>query len=117
VSTHHHVDCLHLYAEHLAAAGELPAVIDPGPAMTPLNLPWASLDAVLQQTIAGEQPAHPGWAELSQVMGSYRVWKSGNRDQARVLAARMAGPLARRLEAWYDHLEPRVRSAPIESRA
>ena len=49
----HHVDSLHLYAHDLPAAERLPSVTEPGPAMTPLAVPWDGLDDCLRRVIAG----------------------------------------------------------------
>jgi thymidylate synthase len=102
---HHHVDSLHLYVKHLNAARTLPAGVEPGPVMPPLRTPWDGFDALLHQVQDGEAPVLVGWAEFAQVMRSYRIWKAGDRADARALAAATAGPLARGLEGWYDHLE------------
>jgi thymidylate synthase len=111
-SYHHHVDSLHLYAEHLDAARTLPAAVEPGPMMPSLRTPWDGFDTVLHQVQGGELPVRAGWAEFAQVMRSYRVWKAGDRADARTLAAAADGPLARGLESWYDHLDRRRELAP-----
>ncbi|MGH8883762.1 MAG: thymidylate synthase [Egibacteraceae bacterium] len=101
----HHIDSLHLYQNDLAVASRLPDPAGPSPAMPPLGVDWDSFDALLQQVIAGLPVANEGWAELSGVLASYRVWKVGDRVRARVLAAQTAGLLAHALGRWYDHLE------------
>jgi thymidylate synthase len=73
-------------------------------------------DATLQQlsTDSGDSPA--GWAEYAAVMRSYRTWKTGDRLEARRIAATASGILARALDDWYDRLDERtgvaVRTAP-----
>ncbi|MEV3923494.1 thymidylate synthase [Actinomadura coerulea] len=106
---HLHVTSLHLYAEHLPYARALPhydtrlAPVSP-PEMPPLMLPWDDLGTVLEAVIEGRPCPRPGWDEFASVMRSYRIYKSGDRDDARALAASSDGPLAGGLVAWYTHL-------------
>jgi len=107
---HLHVTSLHLYAEHLPYARALPRHDTPPPPVSPpamptLTLPWDDLDPVLQAVIEGRTCQHPGWDEVATVMRSYRIYKSGDRSDARALAASADGPLAGGLMAWYAHLD------------
>jgi thymidylate synthase len=108
---HHHVGSLHLYDEHLDAARALSgeAVSDrDGPQTTQmpgLVLPWEELDPLLQAVTAGDPVDHTGWQEFNEVMASYRVYKSGDRKDARDAATQAAGPLGAALVDWYDHLD------------
>ncbi|MEV4197543.1 thymidylate synthase [Micromonospora globbae] len=105
---HHHVDSLHLYAEHASAAAEClhhrPEVTE----MQPISVAWPSLDAVLTQVISGESSLRDGspWDTFRRVLAGYRAWKAGERDQARKLAHDTPGPLGTALTAWYEHLTP-----------
>lgn len=112
---HHHVDSLHLYAEHLDAAGTLPdptqrgatgrPATEPGTTMSSLRTGWDGFDLLLGQVVRGDLPQHPGWSELAAVMRSYRLWKAGDRPGARAVAAATTGPLARGLDSWYAQLD------------
>ncbi|MGN9764273.1 thymidylate synthase [Micromonospora sp. SD12] len=103
---HHHVDSLHLYAEHAPAAAEClhhePIVTE----MEPIAVTWPSLDAVLAQIIGSEGNMSDGtpWDTFGQVLTSYRKWKLGERDLARKFAHDTPGPLGASLVAWYQHL-------------
>lgn len=102
---HHHVDSLHLYAEHLDAAAHLPDV-EPSPVMPAARLVFEQLDQVLDDTI--HRPSARGldgiWVLFAQVLASYRAWTTGERELARAIIAHTDGDLARALERWYDHL-------------
>ncbi len=104
---HHHVDSLHLYQHDLPSAALLPTAVAAGPPMVPLAVTWEDFDQLLARVLRGEPRLPVGWAELAQVLSSYRAWKAGDRQHARVLAAGAVGTLARALERWYDHLERR----------
>ncbi len=92
-SYHHHVGSLHLYAEHVPRAhDDLPATVAPGPTMPSLATGWEDLGPLLQEVIGGQPCGHPGWAEIGEVMRSYRVWKAGDRDDARTIADQANGP-------------------------
>ncbi|MFC5188094.1 thymidylate synthase [Actinomadura harenae] len=103
---HHHVTSLHLYDEHLTRARALPqAWASPEvPQMPPLALPWEDLDAVLRDVITGTC-ARPGWTEFTEVMRSYRIFKAGDRADARAVAVADGGPFTGGLLAWYDYLD------------
>ncbi len=108
---HHHVDSLHLYAQHLPDALTLPTLTDPSPAMPDTGVGWDDLPAMLSEVIAGRAPATAGhtWQMFAAVMAGYRDWVGGDRDRARAAASTTPGVLGRALERWYDHL---VSSAP-----
>ncbi|PWU50818.1 methyltransferase [Micromonospora sp. S4605] len=110
---HHHVDSLHLYAEHAEAAAD---VLRCPPATTEMPLvrvAWPDLDPLLRRTISGDITSADGavWEEFGRVLASYRSWKAGERDQARKLATDTPGPLGAALSAWYDHLTPTTAAA------
>jgi hypothetical protein len=81
-----HVDSLHLYDDHLGAAADLPAVIEPSPVMPRLAIAWHDFDPTLREIIAGGPVEHAGWREVGEVMGAYRAWRSGSRSEARRIA-------------------------------
>ncbi|WP_327032612.1 thymidylate synthase [Micromonospora ureilytica] len=103
---HHHVDSLHLYADHAPAAAEClhhkPTVTE----MDPVGVDWPSLDVVLAQVISGDANLPDGtlWNTFGQVLTSYRTWKLGERDLASIIAHDTPGPLGAALVAWYQHL-------------
>jgi thymidylate synthase len=105
---HHHVDSLHLYADNAEAAAAslhgMPGVAE----LDPIAVPWPDLDALLQRVIDGDTGPGDGstWDAFGRTLSSYRSWKSGERDQARKLAADTPGPLGAALLSWYDHLDP-----------
>jgi thymidylate synthase len=112
---HHHVDSLHLYAQHQGAAAEL---ADDAPAShrwEPLGIPWPDFDPVLGQVIEGEAVGHPVWDGFAAVLASYRLWRAGLRDEARAAAAETAGPLPDTLLLWYDMREQRLPLAAMPS--
>ncbi|RJL22031.1 thymidylate synthase [Bailinhaonella thermotolerans] len=111
---HHHIDSLHLYAEHLELAGDLPDSVEESGLMPALGTEWSGFDELLRQVRDGENCAHAGWREIAEVMRSYRVWKGDDRDQAWDLARGASGPLSRALEQWYDRLES---AAPATGRS
>jgi thymidylate synthase len=103
---HHHVDSLHLYATDWDSAASVPGSVPPGSAMAPLGVvDWAGLDGLLRRVIGGRQVAEPGWRELAAVMGSYRAWRAGRRDEARLGAQPDEGVLPAALGRWYDRLD------------
>ncbi|MGV9720435.1 thymidylate synthase [Nocardia beijingensis] len=105
---HHHIDSLHLYAEHVSAAEQLAHDPEPSPVMPEVAIPWNVADQVLRYTVA--EPLTHGltgmWSGFAQMLASYRAWTTGDRDHARTLLAHTDGDLVRALERWYDHLEP-----------
>jgi thymidylate synthase len=102
-----HVDSLHLYDDHLDAAADLPAVIEPSPVMPCLAIAWHDFDPILREVIAGGPVEHTGWREVGEVMRAYRMWRSGRRAEARRIAEAFDGPLAVALRSWFDHLAVR----------
>jgi thymidylate synthase len=58
---HHHVDSLHLYAQHQGAAWQL--AVDPPASQRwqQVGVPWEDFDLVLKQVTAGEAVGHPVW--------------------------------------------------------
>ncbi|WP_028479087.1 thymidylate synthase [Nocardia sp. CNY236] len=105
---HHHIDSLHLYAEHFGAAEQLAHDPDPSPLMPQVAIPWTRADRVVRNTIT--EPRAPGatgaWSAFADMLASYRAWSSGQRERARTLLAATDGDLARALERWYDHRAP-----------
>ncbi|WP_112136078.1 thymidylate synthase [Glycomyces dulcitolivorans] len=101
---HHHVASLHLYEEHLEQAAALDA---PGKSetMPGLRTPWSGFDDLLGDVREGVLTGHSGWDAIGQTMTSYRMWRSGERGQARSLAAAIDGPMGRALQGWYDQLD------------
>jgi len=57
-----------------------------GPLMAPLVVAWDGFDGLLARVLRGEPPLPAGWAELAQVLSSYRAWKAGDRQHARAVA-------------------------------
>ncbi len=103
---HHHIDSLHLYAEHASAAEQLAHDPNPSPVMPEVAIPWNIADQVLRNTIT-EPPTRGltvAWAAFADILASYRAWTTGHRDHARTLLTHTDSDLARALERWYDHL-------------
>ncbi|MFD9791360.1 thymidylate synthase [Streptomyces sp. NPDC059070] len=101
---HHHIDSLHLYEHNLPAARRLPGAPAPSRVMEPLAINWEDFDPTLVGITAGGEGAG-AWAEFARVMRSYRVWKGGDRADARRLIAGHSGVLIDGLDAWYAKLE------------
>lgn len=99
------VDSLHLYDRDLPKAQRLPRAAGPGAGMVPLAVPWITFDELLGTVISGGPASGAGWAELADVLASYRARKAGNREAARLIAASHGGPLAEALGRWYDRLD------------
>ncbi|MEW2219525.1 thymidylate synthase [Streptomyces sp. NPDC006990] len=104
---HHHVDSLHLYKDNEAAALALPDCPAASRAMDPLVVPWEDFDALLAEITSGQMPGGP-WGEFGRVMRSYRIWKGGDRGDARRIAELGDGVLAQGLTTWYAKLSGRV---------
>lgn len=100
---HHHVDSLHLYEENATAARLLPAEPAASRAMEALAVPWEDFDPMLDGIVHGEAPDGP-WAEFDRVMRSYRVWKNGDRSDARRMLNGASGVLTDGLADWYARL-------------
>jgi thymidylate synthase len=109
------IDSLHLYETDTAAARQLPAAVPPGPAMPPLAIPWDTFGAVLDAVISGTDTGSAGWDDMASAMASYRIWKAGDRTDARARAS-ACGPLAAAVCRWYDHLERRPATAVAAAR-
>ncbi len=101
----HSVDSLHLYDAHREAAADLP---HPGPStgMDPIAVAASDLSITLGRVIAGNTIPlpEPAWNTFAAVMASYRVWRGGDRHEARLLAQSVSGVLGESLVAWYDQL-------------
>jgi thymidylate synthase len=100
----HQIDSLHLYAEHLPLARDLPREAEQSPVMPPLATPWDGFDELLAAVLSGGAAGHQGWDELGTAMRSYRLWKSGYHYDARAAACEIKSPLGDALAHWYDHL-------------
>ncbi|MGH3931604.1 MAG: thymidylate synthase [Pseudonocardiaceae bacterium] len=102
----HYVDSLHLYEKHQDAAANVAANPQPSPPMPLISAEWGSLSGLLSDVVAGCVPLHAGamWRTFAAVMASYRLWTSGDREQARTSAAAIPDELGRALDRWYDHL-------------
>jgi thymidylate synthase len=115
----HHVDSLHLYAQHTQAAASLPAAPQPSTPMPRTAVAWDELSGLLSDVIGGCAPQRAGqtWSMFAGVMASYRAWTSGEREQARARAAATPGVLGRALERWYDHLTTRAAASTASTGA
>ncbi|MEV0898187.1 thymidylate synthase [Actinoplanes sp. NPDC049802] len=111
-SYHHHVDSLHLYAQHDQQAAELSATtVTPSPLMPALAAPAEGFTEFLDTVITGAvstEAAEP-WHEMAGMLASYRLWSAGDRVAARAAADSISGDGGKALRAWYSHL-----SAPAE---
>jgi thymidylate synthase len=106
-SYHHHVDSLHLYAQHDQQAAELAAAtVTPSPPMPPLSAPAEGLTGFLTSVVDGTVAADAAqpWHDMAATLSSYRLWSDGDRDSARRVAADIDGDLGRALRAWYAYL-------------
>ncbi|PKV84230.1 thymidylate synthase [Streptomyces sp. TLI_146] len=103
---HHHVDSLHLYETNLPAARRLPAAPVPSQAMEPLAIGWEDFGPLLSG-ITNDGAVSGAWAEFARVMCSYRVWKGGDRADARHMITPPHGVLTDGLNSWYTKLEGR----------
>ena len=111
---HHHVDSLHLYAQHLGPAAAVAPDVAPSVRMTPTTVKWTELSTRLAEVIAGSYlPGDGGvWAEFAAVMSSYRTWAAGDRDAARTTVASATDVLGTALRRWYLHLD-RLAVGPV----
>ncbi|WP_405681183.1 thymidylate synthase [Streptomyces sp. NBC_00868] len=100
---HHHVDSLHLYHGDTVAARTLPDAPQPSRFMDPLTVPWEDFDPMLERITDGQTP-HGPWGEFAHVMRSYRVWKGGDRTDARRMVEGTEGVLTEGLVGWYAKL-------------
>ncbi|QVQ53374.1 thymidylate synthase [Spiractinospora alimapuensis] len=110
---HHHVDSLHLYAQHQPDAARIPRTVEASRTFAPLDAEWNAFDDLLQQTLLSD-PEPPGvWGEFSSTMRSYRLWKSDDREEARAVARQAGGVLGPAALTWYHHLAHRgIAAAP-----
>ncbi|MBN6050759.1 thymidylate synthase, partial [Nonomuraea sp. RK-328] len=113
---HHHVDSLHLYAQHQDAAMELAGNAPASMRWQPLAVPWSDFDQVLKHVVEGEPVGHPVWDEFAAVMSSYRLWKAGRRDEARSKTV-ARGLLPQALAAWYDERDQHMPLAAMPTPA
>lgn len=114
---HHHVDSLHLYAQHDHAAAEVAAsAVTPSPTMAALSAPHDRLTEFLTAVVTGalRTDADAAWREMAAVLASYRRWTAEDRPTARALAADIDGDLGEPLRVWYAHL---VRTAELAAPA
>ncbi len=108
-SYHHHVDSLHLYAEHNTMAAEVAAApVTPSPAMAALHAPAAGLTEFLAAVVDGapDPQLEPVWHDLAAILDSYRLWAAGDRSAARAGTLHAGGELGDALRRWYDFLAP-----------
>jgi thymidylate synthase len=108
---HHHVDSLHLYAQHDELASQIAvSKVGESPNMPALTAPAPAegLTDFLTAVVAGSLPegTAPVWSALAAVLASYRHWTGGDRPAARVMATGITGDLGEALRDWYDRLAP-----------
>lgn len=113
---HHHVDSLHIYERDIAKADALTGVAA-RPVMPELSTRWEGFEKLLDRVEAGGQTGHPGWDAMAETMRSYRLWKGGEREEARRIADGIEGPLGEALTGWYGELNRRVDGAPASAPA
>jgi thymidylate synthase len=102
----HTIDSLHLYATNWDAARTL----NPQPlaeAMAPLAVAWEDFDDVLAAVVKGDSAAlvDAAWADFATVLTTYRLWRAGERESARVMAGEVGGSLGVSLRDWYVYLD------------
>ncbi|MEW9533601.1 thymidylate synthase [Microbispora sp. NPDC049125] len=107
----HHVDSLHLYEDDLERAEAVTSVAGSSGELPDLAVPWEGFDALLAAVQGGAVSGHPGWDAMAKVLGSYRLWKAGERATAQHIADRVRGPLGVGLRAWYEELQVRAGSS------
>ncbi len=108
-SYHHHVDSLHIYAQHDERAAAVAAsTVAASPVMPALAAPAVPFTEFLASVVAGAptEDAGPAWSAFAAILASYRQWAGGQRPTARAAAATIDGELGRALRQWYDHLAP-----------
>ncbi|UKY49901.1 thymidylate synthase [Streptomyces inhibens] len=111
---HHHVDSLHIYERDIEKADALTDVAA-SPVMPELSTPWEGFEKLLDRVEAGGETGHPGWDAMAETMRSYRLWKSGEREQAWRMADAIEGPLGEALTGWYGELNRRVGGTPASA--
>jgi thymidylate synthase len=104
---HHHVDSLHLYAQHDQGALEVAtSAVEQSPMMTALAAPAEGFTEFVTAVVAGtpSTDAESPWREMAAILASYRQWNADDRHTARALAASIGGSLGSALLGWYTHL-------------
>jgi thymidylate synthase len=103
---HHHVDSLHLYAQHAESAAVIGAQpVTVSPSMSALAAPADQLTDFLSAVVAGTPPTGAdAWSPYAAVLASYRLWSDGDRPAARTAAENIEGVLGGVLRRWYEHL-------------
>lgn len=104
---HHHVDSLHLYAQHYqSAAAVAESAVEPSPVMAPVSAPAERLTEFLMSVVTGRVApgSGAGWSAMASILASYRRWSAGDRTIAQALAAGIGGELGGALRGWYAHL-------------
>lgn len=108
---HHHVDSLHLYAQHEQGAEQIASgPVAPSWEMPPIGAPADGFTEFLNGVIAGvpSADAGPPWTSFARMLTSYRAWAGNDRTTARAVAAGITDQWGGTLRRWYDHL-----SAPV----
>jgi thymidylate synthase len=106
---HHHVDSLHIYAQHEEASTAVArSSVVPSPVMPALTAPQGELTEFIGAVVEGVLTKDVGllWSVFAAVLASYRQWASGDRSAARAVAATIDGELGRAVRQWYDYLAP-----------
>jgi thymidylate synthase len=101
----HHVGSLHIYERDMESAAAVTSVTAL-PEMPELVTDWDGFDDLLSHVQAGKTTGHAAWDAMGTAMQSYRLWKQGDRNEARRTAAGITGPLNESLAAWYAKLSP-----------
>lgn len=108
---HLHVGSLHIYEEHVEQAEHLTS-LTASPLMPDLRTPWTGFDDLLDQVEARDVTGYPGWDAMAETLHSYRLWKDGEREQARRAADMIDGPLGQALTGWFGELNRRSSKLP-----
>jgi thymidylate synthase len=106
-SYHHHVDSLHLYAQHEQGAAEVAAsLVEPSSVMEALSAPAAGFTEFLTTVVGGTltSDVDAPWPAMAAILASYRQWSAGDRQAARALADGIGDELGEALRGWYTHL-------------
>lgn len=99
----HHVGSLHIYERDLESAAAV-ASVAALPEMPELTTRWEGFDDLLSLVQAGKATGHAGWEGMGTAMQSYRLWKQGQRVEARRAADGITGALSEAMGAWYAKL-------------
>jgi thymidylate synthase len=105
----HTVDSLHLYECDLQAATRLAdgdASVDaPSGQDPPISLAFEQLGSVLEAVrTSNTRMPNKGLSTWASVLASYRLWKRGQRNEARAQAPSEDTPAGAALTLWYEHL-------------